>query len=66
MLKKIWNIWKKFGKFIGTIIGTIITTVLYIIIITPFGIIIRLGTDYLNQKKQLQQIGYPKVPKIQP
>jgi len=46
IFKKVWNIWKKFGHFIGTVISLII----YIIFITPFGIVIRLSKDYLGEK----------------
>ncbi len=52
MLKKIWEIWKKAGKFIGSIIGTIISIAVYIAIITPFAIIIKISTDYLSVKKK--------------
>ncbi len=48
ILKKIWHVWKTVGMFIAKIVMTIFSSVLYIIIITPFGIIIRLFTDYLN------------------
>jgi hypothetical protein len=50
MLKKIWKYWKKFGLFLGTLVGIIISAVLYIVVLTPFGIIIRLFADYLGRR----------------
>ncbi len=47
IFKKIWEAWKTVTKFIGKIFGTILSSVLYIIIITPFGIIITLFKDDL-------------------
>ncbi|MBN1897259.1 MAG: hypothetical protein JW827_00660 [Spirochaetes bacterium] len=52
MLKKIWKYWKKFGLFIGTLIGIVISTVLYIVVISPFGIIISLFADYLGVRSR--------------
>ncbi len=50
ILKLIWNYWKRFGRFIATIVSYIISILVYIIIITPFGIIVRFSSDYLRIK----------------
>ncbi|MBU1076759.1 MAG: hypothetical protein KKH98_05660 [Spirochaetes bacterium] len=63
MLKKIWKAWKKFGKFIGTVIGTIISTVLYIAVVTPFGILVRLSTDYFRMDKKHKTMWVERGPK---
>ena len=45
------RLWFKFGMLLGTIIAPIIMALLYLFIITPTGIIMRLlGKDLLNQK----------------
>ncbi len=63
LLKNIWQVWKTCGKFIGKIIGTIISTVLYIIIITPVGIIITLFKDYLCIKNKPDTMWTSRKPK---
>jgi len=52
MLRKIWCTWKKIGLFIANIIGTILSILIYSFVISPFGIIINLFTDYLKTKTQ--------------
>ncbi len=52
IFKKIWRAWRKIGQFIGNTIGYIISTVLYIVFVTPVGIVIRIFTDYFNIKNK--------------
>ncbi len=63
IFKKIWYIWEKIGFFIANLIGFIISIVLYISIITPFGIIIRVTTDYLNIKNKKETMWIEKKPR---
>ena len=52
-LKKIWQIWKRFGQFIGDLIGRIILTLFYFTIFAPFGLGVRLWGDPLQIRKNL-------------
>jgi len=52
MIKTIWKLWKKFGFLIASIVSYILTILFYFIIITPFGIIIKIFTDYFHIKNK--------------
>jgi hypothetical protein len=52
LLRKIWHIWKRIGRFIGDLIGRIFLTVFYFTIYAPFGLGMRLFGDPLTIKKR--------------
>jgi hypothetical protein len=52
-LKKIWQIWKRFGQFMGDLIGRIILTLFYFTIFAPFGLGVRLWGDPLEMRRNL-------------
>lgn len=47
-----WEIWKRFGRFMGNLITRIVLTLLYFTIFVPFGIGARLFTDPLQIKEE--------------
>jgi len=49
-LRKFWEGWKKFGKFMGDLIGRVVLTVFYFTILLPFGLIMTLFSDRLDTK----------------
>ena len=54
-LKPLWILWIKFGNLLGRINATIILSLLYLLIITPMGIIRKFfGKDefFINTKNQ--------------
>lgn len=54
-LRSFWEVWKRFGRFMGNIITRIVLTVLYFTIFVPFGIGARLFTDPLQIKEERDQ-----------
>lgn len=50
VLSKIWEGWKKFGKFMGDFIGRLVLTVFYCTIFVPFALITSLFQDPLRVK----------------
>ena len=46
-LRKGWQAWKRFGKFMGDLIGRLVLTVFYFTLFMPFGLGVRLLGDPL-------------------
>ena len=51
MLKNVWKLWKKIGFFIGNLISYIISIIIYLIVITPVGIVIRFYYQLFDDKR---------------
>lgn len=51
-LRKVWEAWKQFGRFIGDITARIALTVFYFTIFVPFGLGVRLLSDPLGTKRR--------------
>ncbi len=54
MLHKFWAAWKRFGQFMGDFIGRLVLTIFYFTIFLPFGAGMRLFSDKLDTKRQIQ------------
>ena len=53
------KLWFKFGMLLGTIIAPIIMGIIFILVVSPIGIIMRLlGKDILNQKMEKSSKSY--------
>ena len=53
------KLWFKFGMLLGAIVGPIIMGIIFILVVTPTGIIMRLlGKDILNQKMKKSAKSY--------
>jgi len=52
-LRQAWELWKRFGQFIGDIVGRIVLTIFYFTIFLPFGLGMRLFGDPLAIKESL-------------
>ena len=44
VLGKIWNGWKRFGRALGRVNTVILLTIIYFLILSPFGLVMRLCT----------------------
>lgn len=51
-LRAFWELWKRFGRFMGNIVTRIVLTVLYFTVFVPFGVGARLFTDPLQIKEE--------------
>jgi hypothetical protein len=47
-LRKVWEAWKRVGRFIGDFIGRVVLTIFYFTIFLPFGLGVRLLSDPLR------------------
>jgi len=47
-IRKIWEVWKRVGRFIGDVIGRVVLTIFYFTLLLPFGIGVRLVGDPLE------------------
>ncbi|NIT60729.1 MAG: hypothetical protein GWN00_32355 [Aliifodinibius sp.] len=54
-LSKFWEVWKRFGRFMGNLITRVILTLLYFTVFVPFGIGARLFTDPLHVKSDREE-----------
>jgi len=48
VLRKIWQVWKRLGRFVGDIIARILLTVFYFTVFVPFGMGVRLLSNPLR------------------
>lgn len=53
-LKKIWQGWQAFGRFLGNVIGRVILSVFYFTIMLPFSLGVTLFGDALKLKEKRQ------------
>jgi hypothetical protein len=54
MLKRIWEAWKRIAHKIGNFQARLILTILYVILVLPFGLAVRLFADPLQIRKKPQ------------
>jgi hypothetical protein len=52
IIKNVWQIWKRFGRFVGDFIGRLILTIFYFTIFAPFGMGVRFFGDPLEIRKE--------------
>jgi hypothetical protein len=51
MWKRVWERWKKIAHAIGNFQARLLLTILYIILVLPFGLAVRLFADPLRIRK---------------
>jgi hypothetical protein len=49
-VKKLWAKWKAFAQIVGDFQARILLTLIYFIIVTPFGVLVRVLSDPLKLK----------------
>jgi hypothetical protein len=55
-LRKIWQAWKRFGRFMGDQIGRVVLTVFYFTLFVPFA----LGVRFFSDPMALRPLGSVK------
>jgi len=50
LLRELWNRWLTLAKKIGNFQSRVILTVFYFLIVTPFGLLVRIFSDPLHSK----------------
>ena len=56
--RRIWNGWKKIARKIGDFNARLILTVFYILLLSPFALMLKIFTDPLNIKKGTDKRGW--------
>ena len=51
MLKRIWEAWKRIAHRIGNFQARVLLTILYLVLVLPFGVVVRLLADPLRIKR---------------
>ena len=51
-LKVIWKAWTRIAHIIGNFQARVLLTILYLVLVLPFGLIVRLFADPLRIKKR--------------
>jgi hypothetical protein len=51
-LKAIWKAWTRIAHIIGNFQARVLLTILYVVLVLPFGVIVRLFADPLHIKKR--------------
>lgn len=52
MLRRLWEIWKRFGLLVGDLVARVMLTVFYVVLFGPVGIGVRLFADPLRIKAE--------------
>lgn len=55
VFNQIWQVWKRFGNFMGDLVARVVLTVFYFTLFLPFG----LGTRFLSDPLMLRQTDLP-------
>jgi hypothetical protein len=62
-MKKIWERWKRLAHHIGNFQARLLLTVLYLVLLLPFGLIVRLLADPLRTKRRPESwLDHPESP----
>ena len=56
MLRRMWDRWKFYGRFIGNLLARVVLTIFYITVFVPFGIGSRLFSDHLGIQTMPDQL----------
>jgi hypothetical protein len=51
-LKALWKAWTRIAHIIGNFQARVLLTILYVLLVLPFGVIVRLFADPLRIKKR--------------
>ena len=57
LLRNAWELWKRFGKFLGDWLARIVLTIFYFTVFVPFG----LGVTLLADPLRIRQSGGPDL-----
>jgi hypothetical protein len=55
MLTRVWHVWKRLARSVGTFQARLLLTVFYAVLVLPFGIFTRLFLDPLRLKRRPTQ-----------
>ncbi|MEW5960007.1 MAG: hypothetical protein AB1801_19980 [Chloroflexota bacterium] len=61
VLKKIWEGWKAFGRFIGNFLARIVLSIFYFTVFVPFGLGVRWFSDPLHIKSAPATLWRPRA-----
>ena len=61
-LRKFWELWKRFGQFLGDVLARVVLTVFYFTILLPFGLGVTLFSDPLRKRDGAKPEWLPSVP----
>ena len=50
VLRKAWQVWRAFGRFMGDLVGRVVMTLFYFTVALPFGLAARFISDPLRLK----------------
>ena len=50
LLRKAWQAWRAFGRFMGDLVGRVVMTLFYFTVALPFGLAARFISDPLRLK----------------
>ena len=60
VLKKFWEGWKAFGRFIGNFLARVVLSIFYFTFFVPFGLGVRLFSDPLQIKTMHKALWRPR------
>ena len=62
LLRRIWEVWKPFGRYLGNQIARVLLSLFYFTILVPYGLGVRLFSDPLQTKTRPARLWQPRSP----
>jgi hypothetical protein len=66
VLRRLWQIWKRFGQFLGDMVARLVLTLFYFTLFVPFGIGVTLFSDPLQVRNDPSAGWHPRHTDPQP
>ena len=60
VLRKLWEGWKAFGRFLGNLLARVVLSIFYFTIFAPFGLGVRWLSDPLQIKTRPNRLWRPR------
>ena len=61
MLKKVWELWKAFGRLMGNLVARVVLSIFYFTVFVPFGLGVRLFSDPMQIKTRPNSLWVPRA-----
>jgi hypothetical protein len=62
LLSKLWSHWRRFARRLADFQGRVLLTLLYVVLIVPGGLVIRLAADPLRRHRPETSNWTPRLP----
>jgi len=65
VLRKLWEGWKAFGRFLGNLVARVVLSIFYFTVFVPFGLGVRWLSDPLQLKTSPDSLWRPRATTVE-